>query len=146
MTFGWINDVAVLVQYLLAVPGVLAIGASLRTGSPRLARLGTPPALGGSPSSWCSRGRSSRILTFEQEIGPSSLGFLVLGAWMVVAAVAGRRSGFGLAGPGKAALAALYLGYPCGRSASAGGCGRRTARPGSGRPDRQHRKSVFTTP
>jgi hypothetical protein len=28
MTFGWINDVSVLVQYLLAVPGVLAIGPS----------------------------------------------------------------------------------------------------------------------
>jgi hypothetical protein len=35
LLFGWINDIAVLLQYLLAVPGVLAIGAALRIGSPR---------------------------------------------------------------------------------------------------------------
>ena len=45
LTFGWMNDVAVLAQYLLAVPGVLAIGTALRADSPRLARLGTPLAL-----------------------------------------------------------------------------------------------------
>jgi len=113
MTFGWINDVAVLVQYPLAVPGVLAIGAALRTGSPLLARLGTWLALAGIAAIVVLQALLVvGVLTFAQEIGPASLGFLVLGTWMVVAAIAGRRAGAGPAGPGTAVLAAIYVGYP----------------------------------
>jgi hypothetical protein len=113
ITFGWINDVAVLVQYLLAVPGVLAIGAALRIASPRLARLGTPLALAGIAVIVVFQALLvSGALTFEQEIGPASLGFLVLGGWMVVAAHAGRREGILPVGRGTAVLAALYVGYP----------------------------------
>jgi hypothetical protein len=113
LTFGWLNDVAVLLQYLLAVPGVLAIGAALRTGSPRLARGGTWLALAGIALIVVLQALLvAGVLTFEQEIGPASLGFLVFGVWMVVAAVGGRRAGTAPAGPGTAVAAALYLGYP----------------------------------
>jgi hypothetical protein len=113
LMFGWINDVAVLLQYLLAVPGVLAIGAALRTGSPRLTLAGTLLALAGIAVIVVSQALLvAGVLTFEQEIGPASLGLLVLGAWMVGAAVVGRRAGTAPAGPGTAIAAALYLGYP----------------------------------
>lgn len=113
LTFGWINDVAVLIQYALAVPGVLAIGAALRAGSPRLARLGTPLALAGIAVIVGFQALLvTGVLTFAQEIVPASAGFLAVGAWMVVAALVGRRAGVGPVGPGTAVLAALYVGYP----------------------------------
>lgn len=52
------------------------------------------------------------VLIFEQEIGPATSGFLILGAWMVVVAVVGRRAGTAPAGPAAAIAAALYVGYP----------------------------------
>ena len=113
LLFGWINDVAVLFQYLLAVPGVLAIGAALRIGSNRLALAGTLLALAGIAVTVVLQTLLvAGVLTFEKEIGPASPGFLVLGAWMVVAAVVGRRAGTAPAGPATAIAAALYLGYP----------------------------------
>jgi len=113
MAFGWINDVAVLAQYLLAVPGVLAVGAALRAGSPLVARLGTWLALAGIAAIVVLQALLvAGVLTFAQEIGPASLGFLVLGAWMVAAAIVGRRMGTGPTGPGTALLAAFYMGYP----------------------------------
>jgi hypothetical protein len=113
LMFGWINDLAVLLQFLLAIPGVVAVGASLRKASPRLSRFGTPMAL-------AAMGvivvfqllLVTGVLTFEQEIGFAGLGLLVLGAWMIAAALAGGRSGIAPAGPGLAILAALYVGYP----------------------------------
>ncbi len=94
LMFGWANDIAVLLQYLLAVPGVLAIGAALRVGSPRLALAGTVLALAGIAVIVVSQTLLvAGVLTFEQEIGPASLGFLIVGAWMVVAAIVGRRAG-----------------------------------------------------
>src|SRR4051812_4123075 len=112
LAFGWINDLAVLLQYALAVPGVLAIGASLRPGSPRLARLGTPLALAGIAVIVVFQALLlAGVLTFEQEIGPAGVGFLVLGTWMVAASV-GRHAGAGPAGRWTPGGAALYLGYP----------------------------------
>jgi hypothetical protein len=113
MRFGWINDVSAIVQYLLAVPGVLAIGAALRAGTPRLWRYGIPLALAGIGVIVVFQTLLvAGVLTFEQEIGPATVGFLALGAWMVLAAIAGRRAGVVPVGPGLALLAALYVGYP----------------------------------
>ena len=113
MTFGWANDVAVLLQYLLAVPGVLAVGAAMRLGSPRLARLGTALALAGTAAIVVFQALLvTGVLTFAQEVGPASLGILVLGVWMVAAAISGRRSGIGPVGPEMAILAAFYVGHP----------------------------------
>jgi hypothetical protein len=101
------------VQYALAVPGVLAISASLRTDAPRLARIGTPLALAGIAVIVVFQALLvAGTLSFEQEIGPAGLGFLVVGVWMVAAAFAGRRTGDAPAGPWTSLAAALYLGYP----------------------------------
>jgi hypothetical protein len=113
LVFGWINDVAVLVQYALAVPGVLAISAALRTDAPRLARIGTPFALAGIAVIVVFQALLvAGALSFEQEIGPAGLGFLVVGVWMIAAAVAGRRTGDAPVGPWMSLAGALYLGYP----------------------------------
>jgi hypothetical protein len=113
MAFGWINDVAVLLQYLLAVPGVLAIGAALRPVSPALARFGTALAIAGIAVIVVFQGLLvAGAMTFEQEIGPASAGFLVLGVWLVAAAVVGRRSGRVPVSPAVAVAAALYMGFP----------------------------------
>jgi hypothetical protein len=95
------------------VPGVLAIGAALRPGTPRLWRYGIPLALAGIGVIVVFQTLLvAGVLTFEQEIGPATVGFLALGAWMVLAAMAGRRAGVVPVGPGLALLAALYVGYP----------------------------------
>jgi len=113
MTFGRINDVAVLVQFLLAVPGVIAIGAALRSSHPHMSLFGTPLAVAALALIVVFQGLLvAGLLTFEQEIGVASLGLLGFGAWMIATAVAGRRSGAGPTGPGTAILAAFYLGYP----------------------------------
>jgi len=79
---------------VFAVPGVLAIGAALRVATPRLSRFGTPLAVAGIAVIVVLQALLvAGVLTFEQEIGPATVGFVAMGSWMVVAAVAGRRTG-----------------------------------------------------
>ncbi len=110
-TLGGINDVLTLVAYVLAVPGVLATAAILRSTRPSLVALGAVVALAALAAiailQWLL---ITGALTFEQQIGPVSVAFLALGAWFVLSGYLGAGSlPYGV---GIAVLAALYVGYP----------------------------------
>ena len=107
---GGINDVLILVAYPLAVPGVLATAALLRSRRP-LAVPGAFVAVAAIAAIALLQWQLvTGVLTFEQQIGPVSVAFLVLGGWFVLSA----HFGAGLVpyGVGIAVLAALYVGYP----------------------------------
>jgi hypothetical protein len=113
LAFGRVNDVLILVGYLLAAPAVLALRAILR---PEAGRAGDVVALVGLVAIGAIvvlqlllvAGR----LTFAEQVGPVSLALLVLGAWFVVVGLSGSRSGLMPRGARMGLLAALYVGYP----------------------------------
>jgi hypothetical protein len=110
-TIGGINDVLTLVAYLLAVPGILATAALLRSRRPRLVVLGAIVAL----AAICvivglQWQLVNGALTLEQQIGPVSVAFLALGSWFVLSAYLGE--GLLPYGVGTGVVAALYVGYP----------------------------------
>jgi hypothetical protein len=110
-TFGAINDVLILVAYVLAVPGVLATAAILRSSRPGLVTLGALVALAAIGAIVVLQWQLvTGALTFEQQIGPVSVAFLALGAWFVLSGYLG--AGILPYGVRIGALAALYIGYP----------------------------------
>ncbi len=111
LTFGKFNDVLTLVAYVLALPGVLATAALLRSSRQGLVAVGTLVAL-------VAIGAIAALqwqlvtggLTFDQQIGPVSVAFLGLGAWFVLSGYLGANVlPYGV---GIGVLAALYVGYP----------------------------------
>ena len=110
-TFGGINDVLILVAYVLAVPGVLATAAVLRSSRPGLVALGALVALAALGAIAVLQWQLvTGAVTFEQQIGPASVAFLALGGWYVLSGYLG--AGVLPYGVGIGALAALYVGYP----------------------------------
>lgn len=113
LVFGRVNDLLILVGYLLAAPAVLALRAILRPGA---GRAGDVLALVGLVAIGAIvvlqlllvAGR----LTFEEQVGPVSLALLVLGAWFIVVGRIGSASGRLPRGARMGLLAALYVGYP----------------------------------
>ncbi len=111
--FGWINDVLVLVSYLLAAPGVIAVHTVLRRRSPRLsvfvAALGLAAIAG---IVVLQALLILGVLTFEEQIGPASIAFVGLGAWFVLTGHLGASDGTPPGGVRIGLLAALYVGFP----------------------------------
>jgi hypothetical protein len=54
----------------------------------------------------------TRVLTFEQQIGPVSLAFLALAAWFIATGRLAARAGVFPHGTRLGVLAATYAGYP----------------------------------
>ena len=110
-TFGAINDALILVAYVLAVPGVLASAAILRSTRPGLVALSALVALAAIGAIAVLQWQLvTGSLTFEEQIGPVSVAFLALGGWFVISGYLG--AGILPYGVGIGALAALYVGYP----------------------------------
>ena len=110
-TIGGINDVLTLVAYLLAVPGILATAALLRSRRPDLVALGAIVALASISAIVVLQWQLvTGALTFEEQIGPVSVAFLALGAWFVLTGFLGV--GLLPYGVGLGVLAGLYVGYP----------------------------------
>jgi hypothetical protein len=110
---GRINDVCVLVSYLLCVPSVIAMATILR---PRgavvnalLAGLGLGSIAAIVVLQWLL---VSEALTFEEQIGPVSVAIWGLGAWFILTGSLGSRSGSLPRGGRMGILAATYVGYP----------------------------------
>lgn len=126
-TAGAINDVLTLVAYLLAAPGVLATGAILRHRRPVIVWIGVLTAIGAIGAVVVLQWQLvSGALPFNQQIGPVSVAFLILGAWFVLSAHIG--AGLLPYGVGIGVSAAVYVGYPVlafrlGRSLLRGGGG-----------------------
>jgi hypothetical protein len=110
---GGINDSLTLVAYLMAVPGVLAVHVILRGSQPVLLAAATAIALLALAAIVLLQLLLVLgVLTFEQQIGPVAVAFVVLGAWFVAVGYAGRRRGLLPNGVAIGVAAALYFGYP----------------------------------
>jgi len=113
MVFGWTNDVLVMVSYLLTAPALLALLPLLR---PRAPILGALVAVVGLLSIAgivvLQLLLVIGVLTFEQQIGPVSLVYIGLAAWLVVTGYLGRVAGVLPNGVRWGILGATYVGYP----------------------------------
>jgi hypothetical protein len=110
---GGINDTLTLVAYLVAVPGVLAVHVILRGSRPVLLAVATAIALLALAAIVLLQLLLVLgVLTFEQQIGPVAVAFLVLGAWFVGVGYVGGRRGLLPNGVAMGVSAALYVGYP----------------------------------
>lgn len=113
LVFGWINDVLVMVSYLLAMPSAIALRALLRPHAPVLSELATVIGISAIAAivvlQWLL---VVRALTFEEQIGPVSIALLVVAVWFVMTGYLGRSSGALPHGVRMGLLAATYIGYP----------------------------------
>jgi len=118
LVLGLTNDVLVLVSYLLLTPSVVAVFALTRARSPALAAILAILGVGGIAWVVLLQGLLVvGVLTFEQEIGPVSIGYLALAAWFVAGGwLVGRsgafRPGAFERGGWMGLLGATYLGFP----------------------------------
>ena len=112
-TYGRINDVLVLVSYLLAAPSVVAVHVLLRPWAPLLNGLLAVVGLGAIGAIVVLQYLLiSEALTFEEQVGPVSLAIFVLGAWFVTTGYLGRSSDVLPRGLRMGLVAATYVGYP----------------------------------
>jgi hypothetical protein len=113
MATGWVNDVLVMVSYALTAPAILALGPLL----PPRARI--PYAIAATVGLLSIAGivllqllLVLGVLTFDQQIGPVSIVYLGLAAWLVMGGYLGRASGVLPNGVRWGILGATYVGYP----------------------------------
>ncbi len=113
MALGWVNDVTGIVTLPLALPGVLALHARVRprTGAAADALLLVGIGAGGTIVVLQVLLVSGAV-TFEEQIGPVSLAFLVLALFFVLYGRLAARSGILPGGTRLGLLAASYAGYP----------------------------------
>lgn len=113
LTAGRINDVLVMVSYLLAVPSVIATRTLLRPHAPALVGLATVIGIGALAAivvlQWLL---ITNVLSFEVQVGLVSIALFVIGVWFVVTGYVGGRSGLLPRGGRMGVLAATYIGYP----------------------------------
>lgn len=113
MALGFVNDLTGVVTLPLALPGVLALHRRVRaTAGPGadallLVGIGAGGAIVGLQVLLVTE-----AVTFEQQIGPVSIAFLVLGAWFVAYGRVASRAGLFPDGARLGLAAAAYAGYP----------------------------------
>jgi hypothetical protein len=113
MTLGFINDLTGVVTLPIALPGILALHRRVR---PHAGPAADALLVVGIGAGGCIvvlqlllvRG----VVTFEQQIGPVSVAFLVLAAWFVLGGRMAARAGVLPGGARLGLLAATYAGYP----------------------------------
>ena len=113
MRFGWINDVLVLVSYLLVAPTVLVLHRRLRGGHPTASAVAAVAGVVGIAIIVIFQGLLvAGVLTFEQQIGPASVGFFAVMGWLIASGYMGSRAGIIPRGTRLGILGATYLGLP----------------------------------
>jgi hypothetical protein len=113
LVFGWINDVVGVVGALLMLPLAAALHALLRPQAPLLSGLAVLIGIGAMVAIFLLQLLLVvGALTFQQQIGPVSIAFLVLVAWFVMTGYLGSSSGSLPHGVRMGILAATYVGYP----------------------------------
>ena len=113
MVFGWINDVLVMLAYLLTAPAVLVLVPLLRPRAPLLSVLvAVIGLLSIAGIVFLQMLLVIGVLTFEQQIGLVSIVYVGLAVWFVVTGYLGRAAGFLPDGVRMGILGATYVGYP----------------------------------
>lgn len=113
LTVGWVSDVSGIVTMPLAMPGMLALHGRIRSHAGRAGDALLVLGLGSSAAiSVLQLLLVAGSLPFEQEIGPVTVAYLVLGAWFVLAGRIAQRAGILPGGTRLGAMAAAFAGYP----------------------------------
>ncbi len=113
LAFGRVNDVLVLVAYLLVIPSVLAFGWLLRPMTPLWALVSTLIGLGAASAIVILQALLViGALAFQEQVGMVSIALLVLGGWFVGVGYLARSRGILPHGVRMGLLAATYIGYP----------------------------------
>ena len=111
--FGRINDVLVLISYLLTAPSVIAFYVLLRPRSAVLSGIVALVGIGAIAAIVVLQSLLiAGLLTFEEQGGPVSVALLVLGGWFVVTGRMATSSGLVPHGVRMGLIAATYVGYP----------------------------------
>jgi hypothetical protein len=113
MVLGTINDALVVVQYVLLLPAVVALGTMVRGGSARSRRVIAALGVVGIAGVAVLQGLlAAGVLTFEQEIGPAGIAYIPLAAWFVATGRQASKSGLDDRGTAFGIVGATYLGFP----------------------------------
>jgi hypothetical protein len=113
MTLGFVNDVTGIVTLPLAVPAMLMLHDRLRPTAGRAGDALLLLALGATIAIAVLQVLLvTRVLPFEQQIGPVSIAFLALGAWFIATGRLAARAGILPHGTRLGVAAAAYVGYP----------------------------------
>ena len=113
MRLGFINDLTGIVTLPLAVPAMLVLHDRLRPTAGRPGDALLVLAIGATIAIVVLQVLLvSRVLAFEQQIGPVSIAFLALAAWFIATGHLAARAGLLPHGTRLGVLAASYAGYP----------------------------------
>ena len=113
MALGFVNDVTGVITLPLAIPGMLALHARIRPQAGRAGDALLVLAIGSTGAIVALQLLLvTRKLTFEQQIGPVTIAFLLLGAWFVLTGRVASRAGVLPQGTRLGVAAAAYVGYP----------------------------------
>ena len=111
--FGTLNDICIIIQYLLALPIMLVLYQRLKVHAPVLSRAAVLTGIAGILAvvvlQWLL---VSGVLTFEEQVGPATVALLVVGVWLVMIGYLGRSTGNTRHSLLISILAAFYVGYP----------------------------------
>lgn len=113
LPFGPLNDLCVVLQYLLLLPLVVVWHRALVPHAPARVRLATLAAvIGIAGTTWFQYLLLSGRMPFEEQVPYVSAMVLLIGGWMVSTGGLARRRGALPFGMGLVWLAALYIGFP----------------------------------
>ena len=113
LVFGWINDVSAVVAAVLILPLVVALHVLLRPQAPILSGVAMLIGIGANVAIMVLQSLLVvGALTFEEEIGPVLIAFIVLVVWLVTTGYLESSSGALPHGLRMGLLAVTYVGYP----------------------------------
>lgn len=111
--FGPLNDLAVIVHYVLMLPIALAVQQLVRPHGPVLSLVATLVGIAGMLAVIVLQALLvAGVLPFSRQIGMVSIAFLVVLVWFVLTGYLGRSTDLLPKGVLLHVLAGLYVGYP----------------------------------